>query len=271
MNHPWGISEAAFIAAYIVLLIVPAVVIVVWSAAQRRTVPAGAEYAPPPTLYQLAWVAGGRKRAVETALAVLVERGVLRVDSSRTLQPVHGAPSPTDPFEARVFAAAGGLTSGHVVRWMRFNRAGTGVRDAAELAGLIVPTSSVLARRFVVAALYVAVLAFGLAYLVVGSGYDLSGDALTIVVVVAGIASYSAIRALLGGEPKPTVQGIRALEHARSTSSGAWVGAGAAVLFGGLAAYPDSAIASALTYQRGSSGSGGSSSCGDSCGGGCGD
>ena len=83
MADPWGISGPDFVVLYIallgaVLLIRVIVSGIVTSRAMRADAVAPG---PPPTVYQLAFLAGGPDRAVDAAVAALVERGQLRVNS----------------------------------------------------------------------------------------------------------------------------------------------------------------------------------------------
>ena len=87
MTDPWGISGPDFVVLYVTLivavLLVRLVVTGVARAWGRR--PGRAQPGPPPTVYQLAYLAGGADRAVDAAIAALVERGQLRVNSYKQI------------------------------------------------------------------------------------------------------------------------------------------------------------------------------------------
>ncbi|MFI7452589.1 TIGR04222 domain-containing membrane protein [Nonomuraea sp. NPDC049714] len=66
--------------------------------------------------YEVAYLAGGALRAVNTAIAVLTRAGLLRVSRGGLLHPVAGAARPGDDLERAVLAAAGSGASAHEVR-----------------------------------------------------------------------------------------------------------------------------------------------------------
>ncbi|WP_327106695.1 TIGR04222 domain-containing membrane protein [Nonomuraea glycinis] len=62
--------------------------------------------------YEVAYLAGGSLRVVNTVLAVLIRTGLLRVSRGGLLHPVAGVDRPGDDLERAVLAAAGGRPGG---------------------------------------------------------------------------------------------------------------------------------------------------------------
>ncbi|WP_394362309.1 TIGR04222 domain-containing membrane protein [Amycolatopsis sp. SB7-3] len=303
MEYTWGIPGPTFLAIYAVLLVFPLIAGLVWTIAAKlgtRT-PSAEVSGPQPTVYEFAYLAGGSDRVVDTAIAALVDRGTLRVSSSKQLQLT--GPEPADPIEKAVAKSA---RPGH-------NATTRGIRDRLRLSGpmqalakdleargLVVVDQGPRIRR-VVYFLYLAVLVFGVVRLIAGLAGDRPVGFLIPMLLAAGAATLIA-RALKNRQPgpRPTAEGNRVLHKARSAHGrerkrgipngpgyvgGAVLGgAAAAVAFGGLASYPDEELSAALIpppvssgFGGGSSGGGGSScssggsSCssgGSSCGGG---
>src|SRR5438105_4542054 len=106
MSDPWGISGPAFLWIYGGLMVGVWLVVrplLTWAA--RRSASHGGQYpGSTPTVYQLAYLAGGPHRAIDTAIAALVERGGLRVSSARTVTATGAMPA--DPLERAVGDAA---------------------------------------------------------------------------------------------------------------------------------------------------------------------
>ncbi|KZB80618.1 TIGR04222 domain-containing membrane protein [Amycolatopsis regifaucium] len=296
MKDTWGIPGPAFLAVYAVLLVLPLLVGLLWTIAVRvgRKAPRAAVSGPEPTVYELAFLAGGPDRVVDTAIAALVERGTLRVSSSKQLQLT--GPMPADPIEK---AVAKGAKPGYnaTTRGMRDRLRMSGPMQALakdlEARGLVVADRAPRVRQ-VVYFLYLAVLVLGVVRLIAGISSDHPVGFLVPLLIAAGFATLVA-RAVKNKRPgpRPTGEGDRVLHRARSAHGrerkraapdgsavgGAMLGgavlggAAAAVAFGGLSYYPDEELSEALIpppvpggFGGGSSGGGGSS-CGSSSGG----
>ncbi|MBF8192344.1 TIGR04222 domain-containing membrane protein, partial [Nonomuraea sp. K274] len=93
--------------------------------------------------YELAYLSGGPRRAVNTALAVLATAGAVRVSRGSQVRPVHGArPSPV-PIEQAVLdalaARPGGYRANELRHELETHPALTGLADRLLARGLIVP------------------------------------------------------------------------------------------------------------------------------------
>lgn len=307
MDDTWGIPGPTFLAIYAILLVLPLIVALLWTIAVKvgRKTPRAAVSGPQPTTYELAYLAGGPDRVVDTAIATLVDRGTLRVSSAKELQ-LTGA-EPADPIERAVAKSA---KPGHksTTRGIRDRLRMSGPMQALakdlEARGLVVADRTPQIRQ-VAFVLYLAVLVLGVARLIAGISSDRPVGFLIPLLISAAFATLIA-RALKNKRsgPRPTSEGSRVLHRAKSAhgrerkrgvptgqvvggaAGGAVLGGAAvAVALGGLAFYPDEELSAALIpppvsggFGGGSSGGGsscsssGGSSCssggGSSCGGG---
>ena len=102
MSDPWGISGPDFVVLYIALLGAVLLIRLIVSAvfASRALRADNVQPGPPPTVYQLAFLAGGPDRAVDAAIAALVERGQLRVNSYKQIS--QAGTRPVEPLERAV-------------------------------------------------------------------------------------------------------------------------------------------------------------------------
>lgn len=84
MNGIWGLSESQFVTAYSVALASA----IAWARTLReQTAPTGGRSGEPAlTTDELAYLAGGRRRAVETSIARLLDSGALRVSRAGRLE-----------------------------------------------------------------------------------------------------------------------------------------------------------------------------------------
>ena len=100
MTDPWGISGPDFVVLYVGLLgAVLLVRVVVSGIAGARALRADhARHGAPPTVYQLAFLAGGPDRAADAAVAALVERGRLRVNSYKQVSQAGALQDPALPL-----------------------------------------------------------------------------------------------------------------------------------------------------------------------------
>jgi uncharacterized protein (TIGR04222 family) len=288
MNDPWGISGPDFVVFYVVLLcavlLVRVIVTGVVKAWARR--PGRAQQGPPPTVYQLAFLAGGPDRAVDAAIAALVERGQLRVNSYKQISQTGARPA--DPLERAVADVAQLKTTATIRAKVRRSAAMRALEESLDQRGLLASANR-QARTFGLV-LQLAVLAVGVARLVNGISLGRPVEILLFLVLVAAVLTLASVVGLANtGARRPSAAGNRVLGEARAAASGPVPsgalaggvllgGAVAAVALGGWAMYPDDELSAALMPSAGYSGGGGSSGGGSSCssgsscggGGGCG-
>ncbi|WP_086818801.1 TIGR04222 domain-containing membrane protein [Allokutzneria sp. NRRL B-24872] len=285
MTDSWGISGPAFLALYGVLIIGVLLVNSVWARRQRRAgehgVPVGTLIPPP---YHLAFLVGGARRAAETALATLLADGRLRIASTGVVSRTSGGVT-SDPLENAVLDKANTVRARTVVDRAMESSACAAIADDLADRGLLVPQSVARNRLRWISLLFLAVGAVGVLRVVDGVSAARPVGFLIPLVVIAGIAALvarAASRRVQAG--KRTALGDRVAAEARGrhdhhADEPDLVGvstfgfAAGAVLFGGLALYPDAQIQDALTYapppvSGGSDGGGGGDSGGSSCGGG---
>ncbi|MEU4254255.1 TIGR04222 domain-containing membrane protein [Amycolatopsis sp. NPDC026612] len=290
MDDPWGISGPDFVAFYVTLLVAVVVVrlvvggiAVVWA---RR--PGRAQPGPPPTVYEVAFLAGGPDRAADAAIAALVERGRLRVNSYKQISKVGTRPG--EPLERAVFDIAKLKTTAVIRAKVRESAAMRALADRLDERGLL-SSANRQARTFGLV-LQLAVLVLGVARLVNGIALGRPVGILLFLTLLAAVLTLVAGAGLKTATRKPSAAGHRLLGQARAAASGPVPagalaggvllgGAVAAVALGGWAMYPDDELSAALMPSAGSGGggsSGGSSCSGSSCssgsscggGGGCG-
>ncbi|GAA1677369.1 TIGR04222 domain-containing membrane protein [Nonomuraea maheshkhaliensis] len=93
--------------------------------------------------YELAYLAGGPRRAINTALAVLATPGAVRVSRGSQVTPVHGVRPSPEPMEQAVLdalaAGPGGCRAGELRRELERHPALTALAGGLEARGLIVP------------------------------------------------------------------------------------------------------------------------------------
>ncbi|MGQ0837890.1 TIGR04222 domain-containing membrane protein [Actinokineospora sp.] len=291
MNEPWGISGPDFLKVYFVAFAFA----LLFALAMRILARAGGGDAHPPrhdqlTLDELAYLAGGAQRVVETAVARLVDAGKLRPSRSGSVQAVHGATA-NYPIDRAVLADA--QRYGHRTLTLLVDRVGQdaavrGIGAGLAGKGLLVDKGTARAR---LSAVPVAVLfVVGVARWANGLSEGRSIGWLTLALVVTAVVGIALYRRPVAAR---TFTGDRVFRQARrgrgslpgpSTNGAdyALLGGGAAmmVVFGGLAAHPDVELAAMEAHRASAAGSsssssscgGSSSSCssggGSSCGGG---
>ncbi|GAA1020970.1 MULTISPECIES: TIGR04222 domain-containing membrane protein [Amycolatopsis] len=271
MHEPWGISGPQFLAIYGAALALTLAVQLAWPRVGPK---APADVHRPLDVYQVAYLAGGHHRTVDTAIAALLERGLLRVDTKGQLTAVSGAP--TGPVEQAVYEAvrsrprtAATLRTAEAVS-APVRSIGNDLRQR----GLVAVASARFATGVVL--VYVAVLLVGLARWANGSALHRPTGGLTVLLAVTAILLVLAVtsrkrpKVQLTKAGRAIVAAVRTDPAARRAQSGALLaGAASLVALGGFALYPDHATSLALKSGAGSS-SGGGSSCGGSggCGGG---
>lgn len=93
--------------------------------------------------YELAYLSGGPRRAINTALAVLARAGAVRVSRGSLVTPVHGAPPSPVPIEQAVLdtlaTRPGGWRASEVRRAVAAHPALTTLAGGLERRGLVVP------------------------------------------------------------------------------------------------------------------------------------
>ncbi|WP_406629455.1 TIGR04222 domain-containing membrane protein [Amycolatopsis sp. WGS_07] len=291
MDEPWGISGPQFLLIYGLALAVVLVVQLSWPSfarSRKRNAPATVEAPLRPDVYQLAYLAGGADRAVDTAIATLLEQELLRVSSKGKLSAI--GKRPRNGLERAVHDAAQGGTA--TVAKMRtatvvqpeVNK----IREDLERRGLVTVAGDGLdSFRAGVVAVYGVLLVIGIARAVNGAQLDRPIGGLIALLVVAGTLTLIAFSSRKARQTaRPTDAGhaivVQAKEEARAAqerpeefaaaSRGGGVlfaGAAGVVALGGIALYPDDEMSTALLSGGGSSwAGGGGSSGGSSCGGG---
>ncbi|SDN01667.1 TIGR04222 domain-containing membrane protein [Allokutzneria albata] len=286
MTEPWGISGPAFLGLYSALIIGVLLANSAWARSQRRAgerqAPASALITPP---YHLAFLVGGARRAAETALATLLADGRLRIASSGLVSRTSGG-STSDPLENAVLDKANTVRARTVVERVMGSAACDAIADDLADRGLVVPAAAARSRLRRISLLFLVVCVVGVLRLVDGVSAARPVGFLIPLVMIAGIAALVARKASARARAGTrTVLGDRVVAEARNrhdhhADEPDLVGvstfgfAAGAVLFGGLALYPDAQIQDALTYTpppvpgTGGAESGGGDGGGSSCGGG---
>ncbi|MGW5054499.1 TIGR04222 domain-containing membrane protein [Actinokineospora sp. NPDC004072] len=288
--EPWGISGPDFLRIYLVgfvfvLLFAAAVRIAIRAGTPVGRSAAGMIGAEQLSVHELAYLAGGPTRVVETAVARLLDLGKVKANRTGSIRVVAGATA-TDLVDRAVlqdtkryaYRSVGPLV-GQVAR----DDAVQAVRSSLVGKGLLVDGGAMRARLAAVPALVLLVVGVARWVNGIAEGYPIGW--LTVGLVVTAVVAIALYRAPLS---ERTYAGERVLAQARGksrpgagTEAALLGGATTAVLFAGLAAYPDPEIGTALAASRmstasstggssaGSSCSGGSSSCsgGSGCGG----
>ncbi|PWK79444.1 uncharacterized protein (TIGR04222 family) [Lentzea atacamensis] len=286
MQRPWGLSGPEFLQLYWIGLALAVLVAII----VRVRVRAGHSDQPVRSLDmdELAYLAGGPKRVVETSIARLLTAGELRTSRRGTVQ-VTTTTSSLNPVDRAVITDSQRYTNrtvGLMIPSVSKDGVVIGIGRRLEEMGLVVhPDVAKSALRKGSIALWV-LLAIGVARWVNGVAIDAPVGWLTLQLVITGALIFLLTRR---GKHVRTSKGNRVLNEARTTSSGRaatsdealYAGAAGLVLFGGLAVYPDLAVRSSLLAASGGGYTGytgcsaGSSSCssgggGGGCGGGCG-
>ncbi|NBH07659.1 TIGR04222 domain-containing membrane protein, partial [Amycolatopsis sp. SID8362] len=221
MDDPWGISGPDFVVLYIALLgavlLVRAVVSgVVGSRALRADT---GRPVPQPTVYQLAFLAGGPDRAVDAAIAALVDRGQLRVNSYKQVSQAGARPS--EPLEQAVYDMAQLSTTTTLRAYGRQSAAMRALEEGLDQHGLLASAAAKRQARTIGLLLQLAVLALGLVRLLNGISLGRPVGILVFLVLVAAVlAIVAAVRRSKTGPRQPSAAGNRVLGQARSAASG---------------------------------------------------
>lgn len=292
MQRPWGLSGPEFLQLYWIGLALAVLVAII----VRARVRAGRADQPVRSLDmdELAYLAGGPRRVVETAVARLLTAGELRTSRRGTVTAT-AATNSRNPVDRAVVLDCRRYTNRTVsllISSVASDESIAAIGRRLEAMGLVVdPAAAKSALRKGTLPLW-ALLVIGVARWVNGIAIGAPVGWLTLQIVLTGL-----LLLLLTRRSKHirTGKGNRVLDDARSsrTRAGAsneavYAGAAGLVLFGGLMVYPDLEVRSSLLAASGgttaasggaySSCSAASSSCssgsscggGGGCGGGCG-
>src|SRR4051794_15126442 len=148
MTDPWGISGPDFVVLYIALLggVLLVRLVVSRSAGARALRADQARPGPPPTVYQLAFLAGGPDRAADAAGAALGARGKRGVNSSKQVSQAGARPS--EPLEQAVFDVAKLTTTTSAIRaHVRGSAAMRALEDGMDQQGLLSSTAALRQAR----------------------------------------------------------------------------------------------------------------------------
>ena len=291
MQRPWGLSGPEFLQLYWIGLALAVLVAII----VRVRVRAGHSTTPVRSLDmdELAYLAGGPRRVVETAIARLLTSGELRTSRRGTVQ-VTSTTNSLNAVDRAVITDSQRYTNRTInlmIPAVSGDGAVTAIGRRLEEMGLVVhPDIAKSALRKGSIALWV-LLVIGVARWVNGLAIGAPVGWLVLQLVITGALIWLLTRR---GKHVRTGKGNRVLDEARTTSTARaatpdealYAGAAGLVLFGGLAVYPDLAVRSSLLASSGTtsgyggySGDGGSSysscsssssscSSGSSCGGG---
>jgi len=248
MDQPWGVGGPAFVGLYIGMLVVPAVVGMLWDASLRRagSQTPGHTDQDLPTIYHIAYLAGGTERATETALARMLDDEQIRIDSSGRVSAIESK-RPDDEFEQSLARKARITKVRSLKASMRNSSAMGRLVTDLELRGLLVPRAK---RRQVwrtILLVYVVVLATGVVRWINGVSLDYPVGYLSALLVVAAVACV--VTGSLPGKKAvdgtPSRSGTAHLERLRREH------AASGDLAGNVDQSPHSASARGSHYQRG--------------------
>jgi hypothetical protein len=284
MGNTWGISGPTFLVLYIVLALVGAVIAgreLTVSTRAPRAVRRSRRFAdPPPAVpvapiadssvdpFELAYLAGGTDRVATVAIVELVARGELRIDTTGTLAvPTPVTPMSTDDPVETVFASAPTATKAlsatddidelvleNVSNYGMFRRSdiARSLKDSRAIAALrrraldhgYLTTTDPRRKRTRLCVIAGAILALGLARLVVGLSRGRPVEFLVIVLIGIGIATvcgYVSVRE----ECRRTIEGS-ALVLRYATTPANLLAPPMAVAASGLPALADRELATCL-------------------------
>lgn len=281
--RPWGLSGPEFLQLYwigLALAVLVAIVVRMRVRAGRSTLPARSL-----DVDELAYLAGGPRRVVETAIARLLTAGELRTSRRGTVQATASTKS-INPVDRAVVTDAQRYTNrtlSLMIPSLTKDDSVTAIGRRLEDMGLVVNPDVLKSALRKGSILLWVLLAIGVARWVNGIAIGADIGWLTLQLAITPVLIYLVSRR---GKIVRTAKGDRVLETARTAGGRAtgsddlaFAGAAGLVAFGGLAVYPDLAVRSSLLassssssagYVSSSSCSSSSSSCssGSSCGGG---
>ncbi|WP_154696977.1 TIGR04222 domain-containing membrane protein [Lentzea guizhouensis] len=280
--EPWGLSGPEFLQLYwigLALAVLAAIVIRV------RARAGGSQPVRTLDVDEIAYLAGGPRRVVETAVARLLTAGELRISR-------RGAVSATNSPQSRNHVDRAVLTDSQrysnrtvslMIPAVAKDIAVRAIGLRLQELGLVLSEEAVKRARRNGSALLWLLLAVGVVRWVNGIAIDANIGWLSVQLVITAVLIFFVLRR---GKNLRTTTGDRVLDAARTaggratgSEDPALVGAAGLVALGGLTVYPDLAVRSSLLaapagtssgYTGGSACSTSSSSCssGSSCGGG---
>ncbi len=285
--RPWGLSGPEFLQLYWIGLALAVLAAIVFRVRARA---GGSQPVRSLDVDELAYLAGGPRRVVETAIARLLTAGELRTSRRGGVQAT-SSPQSRNPVDRAVVTDSQRYSS-RTINLMIPAVAGDGAvtsigRRLEELGLVIRPEVAKSARRNGSVLLWL-LFAVGVARWVNGIVIDAPVGWLSLQLAITLVLVFLVTRR---GKLVRTTQGDRVLDAARSaggratgSDDAALVGAAGLVALGGLTVYPDLAVRSSLlaapagmssgytgtATTTGSACSSSSSSCssGSSCGGG---
>lgn len=288
LPNPFELSGPEFLMLYVIVMIVAATGCVL----MRRLMISSSVGGPLPESrldpYEIAYLAGGANLATDTALAALVQRGLLAVDTAqRKIIARAGGPPSAHPFERAVYSSAS--PEGTAVDTIRRDSSHNTEPLAARLKahGLVLSDHQALQVGLLSAALMMIVTLFGAIKILVGFSRGRPVGFLFFLCLISGLVAL----AFYKRRPHRTQRGDRLLDHLKLENAALeytaqkkpsrLMGADLAMAVGlfGIGALsitdgPLRELRTALAPPPGASGgsscSGSSCSSGSSCGGGCG-
>jgi uncharacterized protein (TIGR04222 family) len=287
LPNPFELRGPEFLALYVIVMAAAVMACLLL----RRLMISSSDDGPPPGArldpYEIAYLAGGASLATDTALATLVQRGLLAVDSARRrIIARAGAPQSDHPFERAVYLNAS--PEGTAIDTIRRNSSHNTELLAARLKahGLVLSDDQALQAGLLSAALMMIVTLFGAIKILVGVARGRPVGFLFFLCLISLLVAL----AFYKKRPHRTRAGDRylsrlkmenaALEYTAKEKPSRLMGADLALAVGlfGIGALwisdgPLRELRTALAPPPGANGGSscsGGSSCGSSCGGGCG-
>jgi uncharacterized protein (TIGR04222 family) len=246
-SDTWGISGPEFEQLYLVAVIVPALGWEAWKFYARST----SRTASAPGPYELALLAGGRNRVIETAVATLLAQGRLRLsDTGRALSTVAAGEQPTVPAEAAVWNVVAAQPEFADLVYLRFKlRVDPSIAEltaAVVREGLLVAVAGQRRALAVLRATYFLVLLVGCGRVAASVENQRPVSGLITTMAVAGPIVLVLLAITAGNVGKmATRAGEAALSAARRDAEDN-PSAATAVVLGGLAKHPDRALRATL-------------------------
>ena len=278
MSNPLNWSGPEFLQLYVLLLALSTAAAFLLRWTSRRPSDEPTKEALDLTPYEVAYLAGGQRQAVDAALASLVHGTVVCLEDDRKLSARCNPPADAAALEKAVCRAAGEGASVAAVRASAAGAADT-LRTRLEQLGLLLSPEQDALSRLLPLLVVAPVVLLGIAKAVKGwSGGKPIGFLLALLVLSAGILFFlgrSAVRSRRGDLALRRLEGRNSalkLTGARNSAALAPADMALAVALFGTAAIVNGPLARLhAAMQPPSSGGSGCSSCGSSsCGGGCG-
>lgn len=293
MNEPWGISGPEFLLCFGLALAALLVLRIAGPPLLSRRRPLGAsadDGSPPQDVHELAYLAGGADRAVDTAIAKLLESHRLRVNSSGRITSAGKTPkAPGLERSVHLAAKGSGATTAQVRKSTHVAPALRAIESNLKRRGLLSTGDGAGGLCKGIAVAYAAVLVIGIVRLVNGAELHRPVGGLIGLLLLALVLTIITFATRNGGKRRrPTTAGYAMVERARAeaksieegddaimANSGRtfqYASAAGIVALAGIAFYPDDELSTALLsapissgWSSGASGGGSSSSGGSSC------